>query len=60
MLVGLTVAVLTAVDIDPEPVLAGWILPIAVPGALVVAAWPVGAPNGSRPSATFHRGRALA
>jgi len=39
VLVGLTVAVLTAVHIDPEPVLAGWILPIAVPGALVVAAW---------------------
>lgn len=39
VLVGLTVAVLAAVGIDPEPVLAGWILPIAVPGALVVAAW---------------------
>ena len=39
VLVGLTVAVLAAVGVDPEPVLAGWILPIAVPGALVVAAW---------------------
>jgi hypothetical protein len=39
VLVGLTVAVLSAVGVDPEPVLIGWILPIAVPGALIVAAW---------------------
>jgi hypothetical protein len=39
VLVGLTVAVLSAVGVDPEPVLIGWVLPIAVPGALIVAAW---------------------
>jgi hypothetical protein len=39
VLLGLTFAVLSAVGIDPEPVLAEWILPVAVPGALVVAAW---------------------
>jgi hypothetical protein len=39
VLIGLTVAVLQAVGIDPGPVLADWILPFAVPGALVVAAW---------------------
>ncbi|MBX0299297.1 permease prefix domain 1-containing protein [Cryobacterium sp. 1639] len=39
VLVALTVAVLAVVGIDPEPVLGGWILPFAVPGALVVAAW---------------------
>ena len=39
VLIGLTFAVLAAVGIDPEPVLAEWILPIAVSGALVVAAW---------------------
>lgn len=39
VLVGLTFAVLTLVGLDLEPVLEGWILPFAVPGALVVAAW---------------------
>lgn len=39
VLVGLTVAVLQAVGANPGPVLAEWILPFAVPGALVVAAW---------------------
>ena len=39
VLIGLTVAVLSAVGIDPDPVLTGWILPLTVPGALVVAAW---------------------
>jgi len=39
VLIGLTVAVLQAVGVDPGPVLAEWILPFAVPGALVVAAW---------------------
>ncbi len=39
VLVGLTVAVLSLLGVDPQPVLAGWLLPIAVPGALVVAAW---------------------
>jgi len=39
VLIGLTVAVLSAVGIDPGPVLADWVLPFTVPGALVVAAW---------------------
>lgn len=39
VLIGLTVAVLSAVGIDPGPVLGDWVLPLAVPGALVVAAW---------------------
>ena len=39
VLIGLTVAVLSAVGIDPGPVLADWVLPLTVPGALVVAAW---------------------
>lgn len=39
VLVGLTAAVLNLVGIDPEPVITGWVMPFAVPGALVVAAW---------------------
>lgn len=39
VLVGLTFAVLSISGIDPDPVLGDWILPFAVPGALVVAAW---------------------
>jgi hypothetical protein len=39
VLVGLTFAVLAIVGIDAEPVLAEWILPFAVPGAFIVAAW---------------------
>ena len=39
VLIGLTLATLQAVGIDFEPVLEGWILPFAVPGALVVAGW---------------------
>jgi hypothetical protein len=39
VLVGLTAGVLQLVGVDPEPVIAGWVLPFAVPGALVVAAW---------------------
>jgi len=39
VLIGLTVAVLSAVGIDPGPVLADWVLPLTVPGALIVAAW---------------------
>jgi len=39
VLIGLTVAVLSAVGVDPGPVLGDWILPLTVPGALVVAAW---------------------
>ncbi|MGW6129230.1 permease prefix domain 1-containing protein [Cellulomonas sp. NPDC055163] len=39
VLVGLTFAVLSAVGVDVEPVMEDWILPFAVPGALVVAAW---------------------
>lgn len=39
VLVGLTFAVLGAVGVDLEPAMEDWILPFAVPGALVVAAW---------------------
>ncbi|GEK21034.1 permease prefix domain 1-containing protein [Cellulomonas xylanilytica] len=39
VLVGLTAGVLQLVGVDPEPVITGWVLPFAVPGALVVAAW---------------------
>lgn len=39
VLVGLTSGVLSMVGTDPEPVLRDWVLPFAVPGALVVAAW---------------------
>jgi len=39
VLMGLTFAVLQIVGADFEPVLADWVLPFAVPGALVVAAW---------------------
>jgi hypothetical protein len=39
VLFGLTFAVLSAVGVDPEPVLIEWILPITMPAALVVAAW---------------------
>ncbi|MBG6183771.1 hypothetical protein IWX65_001737 [Arthrobacter sp. CAN_A214] len=39
VLIGLTLATLQLMGIDFEPVLEDWILPFAVPGALVVAAW---------------------
>ncbi|MFE7630854.1 permease prefix domain 1-containing protein [Kocuria sp. NPDC057446] len=39
VLIGLTFGALQVVGIDLEPVLEEWILPFAVPGALVVAAW---------------------
>jgi hypothetical protein len=39
VLIGLTFAALQIVGAEFEPVLEGWILPFAVPGALVVAAW---------------------
>ena len=39
VLIGLTFAVLQLVGIDPEPFLEDWILPFAMPGALLVAAW---------------------
>ena len=39
VLVGLTLGTLQLVGVDFEPVLEDWILPFAVPGALVVAAW---------------------
>ena len=39
VLIALTLATLQLVAIDFEPVLEEWILPFAVPGALVVAAW---------------------
>ncbi|MFI7583409.1 permease prefix domain 1-containing protein [Kocuria sp. M1N1S27] len=39
VLIGLTFGALGVVGVDLEPVLEDWILPFAVPGALVVAAW---------------------
>ena len=39
VLLGLTAGVLQLVGVDPEPVITGWVLPFAVPGALIVAAW---------------------
>jgi hypothetical protein len=39
VLLGLTAGVLELVGVDPEPVITGWVLPFAVPGAVVVAAW---------------------
>ncbi|WP_026554701.1 permease prefix domain 1-containing protein [Arthrobacter sp. 35W] len=39
VLIALTAATLRTIGIDFEPVLEEWILPFAVPGALVVAAW---------------------
>ncbi|MDQ0634091.1 hypothetical protein QFZ40_002000 [Arthrobacter pascens] len=39
VLVALTLATLQILGVDFEPVLESWILPFAVPGALVVAAW---------------------
>lgn len=39
VLIALTLATLQVVGVDFEPVLEDWILPFAVPGALVVATW---------------------
>ena len=39
VLIGLTLAVFQLVGVDLEPALEDWILPFAVPGALIVAAW---------------------
>ena len=39
VLVGLTSAVLSMIGTDLGPVMQDWVLPFAVPGALVVAAW---------------------
>ncbi|MBP2376159.1 hypothetical protein JOF46_004071 [Paeniglutamicibacter psychrophenolicus] len=39
VLIGLTAAVLQLVGLDLEPAMEAWILPFAIPGALVVAAW---------------------
>jgi hypothetical protein len=39
VLIGLTFAAFRLAGIDFEPTLEGWILPFAVPGALIVAAW---------------------
>jgi hypothetical protein len=39
VLVGLTFAALQVVGVDLEPILAEWILPFAMPGALIIAAW---------------------
>jgi len=38
-LIALTLATLRGIGTDFQPVLEGWILPFAVPGALVVATW---------------------
>ena len=39
VLIALTLATLRGVGVDFQPVLEDWVLPFAVPGALVVAAW---------------------
>ena len=39
VLLGLTAGVLQLVGVDPEPVITQWVMPFAVPGALIVAAW---------------------
>ncbi|ASN40357.1 permease prefix domain 1-containing protein [Paeniglutamicibacter terrestris] len=39
VLMGLSFAMLQLVGLDLEPVMEAWILPFAVPGALVIAAW---------------------
>jgi len=39
VLVGLTSGVLSMIGTDVQPVMQDWVLPFAVPGALVVAAW---------------------
>ena len=39
VLVGLTFAAMRVVGVDFDPVLEEWILPLAMPGALIVAAW---------------------
>jgi hypothetical protein len=39
VLIALTVATLQVISVDFEPVLADWVLPFAVPGALLVAVW---------------------
>ena len=39
VLIALTLASLRAIGVDFQPVLEDWVLPFAVPGALVVAAW---------------------
>jgi hypothetical protein len=39
VLVGLTFAAMQVVGVDFEPILAEWILPLAMPGALIIAAW---------------------
>lgn len=39
LLVGLTAGVLGLVGVDVEPFLEDWLLPFALPGALLVAAW---------------------
>jgi hypothetical protein len=39
VLVALTLATLQGIGVDFQPVLKDWVLPIAVPGALLVATW---------------------
>ncbi|MGY4643975.1 permease prefix domain 1-containing protein [Cellulomonas sp. URHB0016] len=39
VLLGLTAGALQLVGVDPGPVIATWVMPFAVPGALIVAAW---------------------
>ncbi len=38
-LVALTLGAFRAVDLDAEPVVVGWLLPVAAAGAVLVAAW---------------------
>ncbi|MER7796882.1 permease prefix domain 1-containing protein [Microbacterium sp. NPDC096154] len=39
VLLGLTYAVFAMVGVDPSPVVIDWILPVGIPGAVLVAAW---------------------
>jgi hypothetical protein len=39
VLLGLTAGAMQLVGVDPGPVIATWVMPFAVPGALIVAAW---------------------
>ncbi|WP_421735977.1 permease prefix domain 1-containing protein [Cellulomonas sp.] len=39
VLLGLTAGVLQLAGVDPGPVITEWVMPFAVPGALLVAAW---------------------
>ena len=39
VLIGLTAGTFQALDLDPEWLIADWVLPLGVPGAVIVAAW---------------------